>query len=537
MYDTGIIAADGVTHLIEYLETDDFWGRNSFTGDAADVNGSFIRNQWHTGAITATSDAHGFQKWSEAASLALGHPLYPIFATGIDLPTSPQLFPHPNHALHDCSLYQDSAGLSRADTSVTGFYVTAFCQSGDVLGGRCADGTQEQLFAGGMVGCAGAVTWANRGTLCAPGFRVVSAAEWTALRGGVAPAHDYWTSNNLKYSGSGTAACSVSAEVGFSCGATPMRVCTAAGTDAEGNLCNWQHCGLDASAPDQFFGGCAGNTTAGSLCIVGGCADGSIEQTFTGGMVGCAASETFASRAGLCGPGYRLATAAEWVALRGGVAPTHNYWTSDNLKYSGNGTSSCVVSTTAGFDCGATPMRVCTAAGTDAEGNFCNWQHCGLDASAPDQFFGGCVANTSAGALCVPSAGCADGGAEQVFAGGMVGCAGSVAYASRDTLCAAGYRPATAAEWVANRGTAVPIHDYWTDDLLKWSGTSTACFVSTTVGSDTCGTSPMRVCTAAGTDPEGNTCNWTHCGLNATAPDQFFGGCVSNAGTLCMPVP
>ena len=134
---------------------------------------------------------------------------------------------------------------------------------------------------------------------------------------------------------------------------------------------------------------------------MGGCADGNIEQTFAGGMVGCAASETFANRASLCGPGYRSATAAEWVALRNGITPTHNYWTDDALKWNGTGPSACFVSTSVGdTSCGASPMRVCTAAGTDAEGNTCNWTHCGLDANAPDQFFGGCVSN--AGTLCTP---------------------------------------------------------------------------------------------------------------------------------------
>jgi hypothetical protein len=405
-----------------------------------------------------------------------------------------------------------------------------------IVAGRCADGTQEQTFTGGMVGCAGAVTFANRNTLCAPGFRMVTAAEWTALRNGAAPTHDYWTSNDLKYSGTGPSACSVSAETGNSCGTTPMRVCTAAGTDAEGNQCNWQHCGLEANLPDQFFGGCAGNTTAGALCIVGGCADGTIEQTFAGGMVGCASIETYANRATLCGAGYRVATAAEWVALRNGIAPTHNYWTNDPLKFSGTGPSSCFVSTSVGFDCGTTPMRVCT--GTDPEGNVCNWTHCGIDANTPDQFFGGCSGNTFAGALCVPNQGCADGSVEQDFGKGMVGCAGAVTFANRDTLCAPGYQPATSAQWVSNRNAAAPTHDYWTDDLLKFSGTGpSACFVSTTVGFDCGATTPMRVCTAAGTDTEGNQCNWQHCGINANTPDQFFGGCGGNltAGTVCMP--
>ncbi len=273
-----------------------------------------------------------------------------------------------------------------------------------LTGALCADGTQEQTFPNGMVGCAGAVTFANRGTLCAAGSHVATAAEWAALHSGIAPTHDYWTADALKYGGSGPSACSVSTTVGTDCGTTPMRVCTAAGNDAEGNQCNWQHCGIDATAPDQFFGGCVGNTFAGTLCVPNtGCADGTVEQVFPNGMVGCAGAVTFANRASLCAPGYQPATSAQWVANRGTAVPTHDYWTADALKYSGSGPSACSVSTTVGTDCGATPMRVCTAAGTDAEGNQCNWQHCGLNANTPDEFFGGCVGNTTAGTVCAPS--------------------------------------------------------------------------------------------------------------------------------------
>src|SRR5258707_8965865 len=60
-----------------------------------------------------------------------------------------------------------------------------------IVAGKCADGTQEQVFSGGMVGCAGAATYANRNSLCAPGYRTVTAAEWTALRGSIAPSHHY----------------------------------------------------------------------------------------------------------------------------------------------------------------------------------------------------------------------------------------------------------------------------------------------------------------------------------------------------------
>jgi hypothetical protein len=45
-----------------------------------------------------------------------------------------------------------------------------------------------------------------------------------------------------------------------------MRVC-ANHVDPEGNLCNWIGCGLDATSPNQYFGGCDGNATAGTLCM------------------------------------------------------------------------------------------------------------------------------------------------------------------------------------------------------------------------------------------------------------------------------
>jgi hypothetical protein len=36
--------------------------------------------------------------------------------------------------------------------------------------------------------------------------------------------------------------------------------------DAEGNLCNWTSCGYDDPAVNEYFGGCEGNPTAGTLC-------------------------------------------------------------------------------------------------------------------------------------------------------------------------------------------------------------------------------------------------------------------------------
>jgi hypothetical protein len=136
-----------------------------------------------------------------------------------------------------------------------------------------------------------------------------------------------------------------------------------------------------------------------------GCADGTVEQTFPNGAVGCAGAVTFDARNSLCANGGRVCTSAEWAELNGTVAPTNDYWTDDVLNYSGNGSGSCTVSTTAGYACEANqPMRVCTADGTDPEGNFCNWTGCGIDinTSNANLYFGGCDGNATAGALCCP---------------------------------------------------------------------------------------------------------------------------------------
>jgi hypothetical protein len=126
---------------------------------------------------------------------------------------------------------------------------------------------------GSMAGCAGAVAFADRATLCGPGARVCSAADWMKARHGAIPTHNYWTDDALNFVGTGTSACKVSTSTSVggvtysacAAGATPMRVC-GANPDPEGNACNWLHCGYESTTPDEYFGGCAGNTTAGTLC-------------------------------------------------------------------------------------------------------------------------------------------------------------------------------------------------------------------------------------------------------------------------------
>jgi len=141
-------------------------------------------------------------------------------------------------------------------------------------------------------------------------------------------------------------------------------------------------------------------------------------QAFSALMQGCGGKVTFANRANLCAPGCRAATAEEWVANFGGVAPTHHYWTDDPLNFSSAG--SCGPAGCNTNNCFATrglaqslscavgqPMRVCAgngvANGVDPDGNTCTWSACGYNSIAPKQFFGGCsgVADATAGTLCV----------------------------------------------------------------------------------------------------------------------------------------
>ena len=153
-----------------------------------------------------------------------------------------------------------------------------------------------------------------------------------------------------------------------------------------------------------------------------------------------------------------------------------------------------------------------------------------------------------------PIPGCASGAAAQKLgsttdaAGNvhtLVGCAGTVLFQDRASLCASnfGWIPAHAPMVTAATPTVAPLHNYWTDDSLRYSGNAASCSVSTTTG-NACLVSngPMRVCTASGTDPEGNSCTWNGCRLDGSGV-AAFGGCSSpgsRAGTVCehvMPPP
>jgi hypothetical protein len=131
----------------------------------------------------------------------------------------------------------------------------------------CVGNDLGELFAADMTGCLGTVNWDDRATLCTTGFTPCTGQQWVDRRAGSAPTYNYWTDDNLEYSGD-EGACSVGVEADYPCESevpAPMRVC-AGSTDGLGNECNWTGCGWDGAYTNEYFGGCDGNLTAGTLC-------------------------------------------------------------------------------------------------------------------------------------------------------------------------------------------------------------------------------------------------------------------------------
>ncbi len=140
----------------------------------------------------------------------------------------------------------------------------------------CASGPPDDVFGPRIVGCGGSVSFAQRASLCGPGYSVCTANQWATQPGILRPSNDYWTNDDLKETVLPGGSCEASTVSGGECdkivyqgvlGLAPMRVCSATGTDNYGNQCAQTGCGLDSTA-NQYFGGCS-TPTAGTLC----CAD------------------------------------------------------------------------------------------------------------------------------------------------------------------------------------------------------------------------------------------------------------------------
>lgn len=154
-------------------------------------------------------------------------------------------------------------------------------------------------------------------------------------------------------------------------------------------------------------GACGNVCKASEICTASACkalcaTTSRIGDVFAANMVGCVQKVEWSKRAQVCPAGSTVCTGQEWVARRAAKIPTYNYWTNDDLRWSGKD-GKCIASTTQGQLCGgftATPMRVCGKK-TDPVGNQCNYTNCGFgNATAPNQYFGGCENNPTAGTLC-----------------------------------------------------------------------------------------------------------------------------------------
>jgi hypothetical protein len=138
---------------------------------------------------------------------------------------------------------------------------------------QCAPGaTGTQQYDSTMVGCGGRLLKANSATLCSASCHACTSQEYMAHKGAVAPTRHYWTADALYYYGTGPGSCSASPVNTGSGGGPCMLVATGSvglsRVDPDGNTVNWNHCayGTSGQGADAFFGGCAVQNTAGSLC-------------------------------------------------------------------------------------------------------------------------------------------------------------------------------------------------------------------------------------------------------------------------------
>ncbi|HSO33222.1 MAG TPA: hypothetical protein VLT33_11900 [Labilithrix sp.] len=183
----------------------------------------------------------------------------------------------------------------------------------------------------------------------------------------------------------------------------PLELCGQSETGADGGT---GYC-ADKKNDRNNCGTCGHACLQNEVCTAGACTpvcvtSARIGDVFAPNMVGCVAKVGFSSRASVCPAGAKVCSGQDWVDRRGTKVPSYNYWTNDDLRWSG-ADGNCTASNTRGQLCGqftATPMRVCGKK-TDPVGNSCRWTGCGFgNAAQPSQYFGGCEGNTSAGTLC-----------------------------------------------------------------------------------------------------------------------------------------
>jgi hypothetical protein len=189
------------------------------------------------------------------------------------------------------------------------------------------------------------------------------------------------------------------------CGALSKCLVLDGGTDGGEDGGAPQYC-ANLTSDRNNCGACGNVCKVNEICTASSCkpvcaTTSRIGDVFATNMYGCVAQVEFSNRAGVCPAGATVCTGQEWVARRATKVPTYNYWTNDDLRWSGSD-GNCTASRTQGQLCGnfrATPMRVCGKK-TDPVGNQCRWTNCGFNARTPNQYFGGCEDNRTAGTLC-----------------------------------------------------------------------------------------------------------------------------------------
>ena len=127
------------------------------------------------------------------------------------------------------------------------------------------------------------------------------------------------------------------------------------------------------------------------------------------------------------------------------------------------------------------------------------------------------------------------------FSESVRGSVGKVPFKDRASLCAAGWQPCRAAEFLAAKRPTV--HHFWLDDPLATLGDTNGKCAAVVTGGNDCAVmkdsksdeplGPMRVCAAVQQGPLGNRCHRHSCGYLKAGENAFFGGCSLTAGTLC----
>jgi hypothetical protein len=116
-------------------------------------------------------------------------------------------------------------------------------------------------------------------------------------------------------------------------------------------------------------------------------------------------------------------------------------------------------------------------------------------AAATASFVGLVIALTLSPAPAIAQ--CIGASAVENFAANMKGCAATVGFASRASMCATGWHVCSAAEWVDRSAGQIPKYNYWTNDHIGATPVREGCFVTVNGGAADCGETPMHVCTIA----------------------------------------